>query len=103
MKEILQEFTYLPTSSSILASKLKISLSVVLAPEATPTSSSPLLRLLVVGGVASVKYSMDRTLFVAYLLRLRRELGLMDGNLWKRRRYGLGSFLIKLARGCWKR
>lgn len=73
-KEILQEFTFSAIGSGILVSKLKNSLEPVLASEVTPTSSSLLLWLLLMGGVASTTdNSIDHTFFVAHLVTLRRE------------------------------
>lgn len=73
LKEILQEFTFSAIGSGVLVSKLRISLEPVLASDVTPTSSSLLLWLLLMGGVASTNNSMDRTFFVAHLVTLRRK------------------------------
>ena len=80
MKETLQGFMFSATGSSILVSKLKVSLSFVLNSEMTPTLSSLLLWLLVLGGVASAKNSIDRTFFVAHLARLRHDLEFENGK-----------------------
>ena len=73
LKEILQEFTSSAIGSGVLVSKLRISLEPVHASDATPTSSSLLLWLLLMGGVASTNNSVDRTFFVAHLVTLRRK------------------------------
>lgn len=73
LKEILQEFTFSAIGSGILVSKLRTSLEPVLASEVRPTSSSLLLWLLLMGGVASTNNSIDRTFFVAHLVTLRRR------------------------------
>ena len=73
MKEIIRELTSSGTDSSIIVSKLKNSLNLVNTSQTAPNSSSLLLWLLVTGGLASVDNSMNRTLFVSHLVRLRRK------------------------------
>ena len=73
MEKILQEFTFSAIGSRILLSKLRTSLGLVLASDVSPTSSSLLLWLFVMGGVASINNSIDHTFFVAHLVSLRRE------------------------------
>ena len=75
MKEILRELTCSATDSSIIVSKLKTSLNLVNTSQAAPSSLSLLLWLLVMGGLASVKNTMNRILFVAHLVKLRRKFG----------------------------
>ena len=78
MKEILREFLLSTIGSRILVSKLKVSLDSVLESVVTPTSSSLILWLLFMGGVASVQHCLDHTFFIAHLVRLRRELELYE-------------------------
>lgn len=105
IKEILRGLSFSATGSRILVSKLKTSLSGALASRAKPTLSSLLLWLLIMGGVASIKNSTDRALFVAHLVRLGRELGLeewadvkerLEGVLW------IGLLLDKAGTGLWE-
>ena len=90
MKEILRETTRSATDSSRIVSKLKTSLNLVNTSQTAPSSSSLLLWLLVMGGLASVKDSMDRTLFVTHLVRLRRKF---DFNGWQDVKAGLERVL----------
>lgn len=91
MKEILQEFTFSAMGSRIVVTKLKIALDVIFANQASITSGrapaesklesdleleSLLLWLLMVGGMASVKRSLDRSWFVAHLVRVSGVMGL---------------------------
>ena len=105
MKKIMQEFTRWATSSELLVSKLKNSLGLILTSEVTPVSSSLLLWLLFMGGVASIKNSMDRTSFVTHLVRLRRDLGIdewedvrerLENVLWT------GKKLDKAGKALWE-
>ena len=90
MKEILRELTSSATGSFIIVSKLKISLNLVNASQTAPSSSSLLLWLLVMGGLASVDNDMNRTLFVAHLVRLRRKY---DFDGWEDVKERLGRVL----------
>ena len=89
-KEILREFLLSTIGSGILISKLKNSLENVLTTEVTPTSSSLLLWLLFMGGLASLQNSLDQTFFVTHLVRLRRELELYE---WEDVKERLGHVL----------
>ena len=105
MKEILPEFIFSAIGSVILISKLTAFLNRVLASEAAPGSMSLHVWLLVVGGVASVKNGVDRTIFLAHLARLRRQLGLdgwddvkgrLESVLW------IGKLLDEAGKGVWE-
>ena len=104
MKKILQGFTRWATGSELLVSKLKNSLSLILTSEVTPVSSSLLLWLLFMGGVASIKNSMDRTSFVTHLVRLRRDLGIDDWEDVRERLENvlwIGKVLDKAGKALW--
>lgn len=105
MKEILQEFTFSATGSRILVSKLGKSLNLVFTNGITPVSSSPLLWLLFMGGVASIKNGMDRTLFVRHLMRLRYDLGIHEWEEVKERLQNvlwIGKVLDKTGKALWE-
>lgn len=105
MKEILQEFTFSATGSRILVSKLGKSLDLVFTNGITPVSSSLLLWLLFMGGVASIKNGMDRTLFVRYLMRLRYDLGIHEWEEVKDRLQNvlwIGKVLDKTGKALWE-
>lgn len=90
MKEILRETTRSATHSGRIVSKLKTSLNLVNTSQTAPGSSPLLLWLLVMGGLASVKDSMDRILFVTHLVRLRCKFGF---NGWQDVKEGLERVL----------
>ena len=89
-KEIIRELTSSATGSCIIVSKLKTSLNLVNTSQTVPSSSSLLLWLLVMGGLASVDNNMNRTLFVAHLVRLRRKF---DFDEWEDVKERLGRVL----------
>ena len=105
MKEILQEFTSSTTGSRILVSKLRKSLSLVFTNGITPVSSSLFLWLLFLGGVASIKNGMDRTLFVTHLVRLCYGLGIHEWGEVKERLENvlwIGKVLDKTGKALWE-
>ena len=105
MKEILQEFTSSTTGSRILVSKLRKSLRLVFTNGITPVSSSLFLWLLFMGGVASIKNGMDRTLFVTHLVRLCYDLGIHEWGEVKERLENvlwIGKVLDKTGKALWE-
>ena len=90
MKEILRELTNSATGSCILVSKLKTSLNLVNTSRTAPSSSSLPLWLLVMGGLASFDNNVNRTLFVAHLVKLRRTF---DFDGWEDVKERLGRVL----------
>ena len=105
MKEILREFLLSTIGSRILVYKLKASLGSVLVTEITPTSSSLILWLLFMGGVASLQNYLDHKFFIAHLVRLRRELELYEWEDVKERLehvLWIGSVLDKAGEGLWE-
>ena len=105
MKEILQDFAFSLTGSRILVSKLKNSLSIVLVSQASPSSSTLLLWLLVMGGVASIKNCLDKTLFVTHLVRLCGDLQIVEWKEVKERLESIlwiGSVLDKAGEALWE-
>ena len=105
MKEILQEFTFSATGSRILVSKFRTSLSLALMSDVIPISSSLLLWLLFMGGVASIKNGLDRTLFITHLMRLRYDLGIDEWEEVKERLQNvlwIGEVLDKTSKTLWE-
>lgn len=77
-------------TKGIPMSKFKTFLGlIIITHEADLTSSSLLSWLLLVGGVASAKNNMDRTLSIAYIVRLRRVLVVDEWEVAKERLEGV--------------
>ena len=105
LKEILREFLLSTIGSRIIVSKLKTSLESVLTKEVTPTSSSLLLWLLFMGGLASLQNCLAHTYFITHLVRLRRELELYEWEDVKERLehvLWIGRVLDKSGEDLWE-